>query len=61
MELGVGDVVRLKKRHPCGGYDWEVTTVGADIGLKCRTCHHRIVLKRAVFERRVKHLPTSGK
>ncbi len=54
LEVQVGDVVRLRKPHPCGGYDWEVVRIGADIGLKCQTCDHRVLLTRREFEKRVK-------
>ncbi len=54
MEIKLGDIVRLKKKHPCGSYDWEVVRLGADIGMKCVKCHHRVLLERRVFERRVK-------
>jgi len=51
IEIKPGDIVRLRKAHPCGSYDWEVVRVGADIGLKCQ---RRVLLERGVFERRVK-------
>jgi hypothetical protein len=51
--IQVGDVVRLRKPHPCGGYEWKVVRVGADIGLKCLTCGHRVLLARRDFERRL--------
>jgi len=54
VEIKVGDVVRLRKAHPCGGYEWEVMRVGADIGLKCLKCQRRVFLERVVFGRRVK-------
>lgn len=54
QETKLGDVVRLKKVHPCGGYDWQVVRLGADIGLKCLKCGRRILLERSVFQRRVK-------
>ena len=50
----VGDIVRLRKAHPCGSYEWEVVRVGADIGLKCLKCQRRVLLARDVFERRMK-------
>jgi len=56
MEIKLGDVVRLKKKHPCGSYDWQVVRLGADIGIKCLKCHHRVLLERSTFERRVKQL-----
>jgi hypothetical protein len=54
VEVHVDDVVRLRKPHPCGGYDWTIVRLGADIGLRCTTCQHRVLLARSVFERRLK-------
>ncbi len=54
VEIKLGDIVRLKKKHPCGSYEWQVVRLGADIGIKCLECHHRVLLERSVFERRVK-------
>lgn len=60
-QFHLGDVVRLKKRHPCGGYRWEVVRLGADIGLLCLTCKRRVLLERPYLERRVKEvLPRKG-
>ena len=53
-EIKLGDVVRLRKAHPCGSYEWEVVRVGADIGLKCLKCQRRVLLERGVLERRMK-------
>jgi hypothetical protein len=60
MDMKIGDVVRLKKKHPCGSYDWQVVRVGADIGIKCLKCGHRVLLPRAVFERRAKAVNPVG-
>jgi len=54
LELQLGDVVRLKKPHPCGSHEWLVTRLGADIGLKCLKCHHAVMLERIILERRFK-------
>ncbi len=54
QEFAVGDVVRMRKPHPCGGYEWEVMRLGADIGARCVKCRHRILLPRSAFEKRVK-------
>ena len=54
IEIKLGDVVRLRKAHPCGSYEWEVVRVGADIGLKCLKCQRTVLLERGVFERRVR-------
>ena len=53
-DVQVNDVVRLRKPHPCGGYEWQVTRIGADIGLKCLTCGRRVLLDRPTFNKRVK-------
>lgn len=56
MDIRLGDVVRLRKQHPCGGYEWKVVRLGADIGIKCRTCDRRLLLPRRKFEKSVKKL-----
>ena len=38
----VGDIVKLKKKHPCGSFEWEILRVGADFRLKCQGCGHQI-------------------
>jgi len=60
MEIKLGDVVLLKKKHPCGSDEWEVVRLGADIGLKCIKCQRRVLLERSVFERRVKAFISRG-
>ena len=45
-QLFPGDVVEMRKPHPCGGATWEITRVGADIGLVCLTCKRRVMLPR---------------
>jgi hypothetical protein len=54
VQFVIGDVVRLKKPHPCGGYDWAVVRLGADIGLKCQCCGRRVLLPRRDVERRLR-------
>jgi hypothetical protein len=54
VDFQIGDIVRLRKPHPCGGYDWEIVRLGADIGLKCQTCQHRVLLTRRELEKRFK-------
>lgn len=56
MLLGLqkDDVVRMKKPHPCGSYEWRVTRLGADIGLECKGCGRRIMLTRRELTRRAK-------
>jgi hypothetical protein len=52
VELRIGDLIRLRKAHPCGSRDWRVTRLGADIGLVCGGCGHRILMDRLDVERR---------
>ena len=52
----VGDVVRLKKQHPCGSSEWEILRVGADFRLKCTGCGHQIMIARKLVEKNTKEL-----
>ena len=54
VELRLRDVVRLKKPHPCGGFEWEVVRLGADIGLVCAQCGRRVLMGRSALEKRLK-------
>ncbi len=54
LQVDLDDAVRLRKPHPCGGYEWRVVRVGADIGLVCMTCGRRVLLPRSKFNKRVK-------
>jgi hypothetical protein len=56
----IDDVVRLKKPHPCGSYEWKVVRIGADIGLVCQTCGRRVLLPRRELERRLKAFVSRG-
>jgi hypothetical protein len=60
MEIKPGDVVRLKKKHPCGSDQWQVVRVGADIGIICLGCRHRVLLERSIFEKRIKTFISRG-
>jgi hypothetical protein len=52
LELRVGDVLQLRRQHPCGSREWQVVRLGADIGLVCSGCGHRILMDRLDVERR---------
>ena len=56
MEINVGDVVRLKKQHPCGSKEWEVLRVGVDFRLKCCGCGHQIMIARKLVEKNTKEI-----
>ncbi len=53
VELYLGDVVRLRRAHPCGGDTWLVDRLGADIGLRCETCGRHVLVERPSLERRI--------
>lgn len=52
VDLRIGDLVRLRRQHPCGSHEWRVVRLGADIGLVCAGCTHRILMDRLDVERR---------
>ena len=53
-DWGIGDVVTLRKPHPCGSYKWRVTRLGADIGIRCVQCGRRVLLERRALEKRAR-------
>lgn len=56
MQIEVGNIIRLKKKHPCGSDCWEVLRIGADFRLKCCGCDHQIMLARALVEKNIKEI-----
>lgn len=52
----VGDIVRLKKKHPCGSSEWEILRVGADFRLKCMGCGHQIMVSRKLVKKNTKEI-----
>ena len=56
FEFEVGDVVCLKKQHPCGNNQWEILRVGADFRLKCMGCGHQIMVARKLVEKNARNL-----
>ncbi|MFN0071777.1 MAG: DUF951 domain-containing protein [Chloroflexota bacterium] len=53
VEFRLGDVLRLRRPHACGSNEWTVTRLGADIGLRCNQCSHRILLARVLLAQRI--------
>ena len=51
MDIQVGDVIKLKKKHPCGSFEWEVLRIGADFRLKCMGCDHQVMISRKLVEK----------
>jgi len=58
-DLQMNDLLRLRKPHPCGSYEWTVIRLGADIGLECKGCQHRVMLTRRELAKRLKANLTS--
>ena len=59
-DLSLNDVLRLRKPHPCGSYEWKVVRLGADIGLECTGCQRRVMLTRRELSRRLKLIVVRG-
>ncbi len=60
LDLRMGDVLRLRRKHPCGGFDWDVVRIGLDIGLCCRKCQRRVLLDRPTLHRRIAEVVERG-
>ena len=60
VEFRVGDRVTLARQHPCGSAEWRVVRLGADIGLECAGCAHRVMIERRQLERRLKSFIERG-
>ena len=60
MDIHVGDVLELKKTHPCGSKEWKVLRVGMDFKLKCQGCGHEVMTPRAKAEKAVKKVKQEG-
>ncbi|HMO97386.1 MAG TPA: DUF951 domain-containing protein [Tepidiformaceae bacterium] len=56
LEINEGEVYRMRRQHPCGGWRWKVIRTGADVGMECLTCGRRVMVERRKFESRVKTL-----
>ena len=56
MQYEVGDIVKLKKKHPCGSFEWELLRVGADFRLKCLGCEHQVMMGRRLVEKNTREL-----
>jgi hypothetical protein len=54
MEFNLGEVIKLKKPHPCGCNEWEILRVGMDFRLKCRGCNHQVMVPRKLVEKNFK-------
>lgn len=60
MQFSVGDIVKMKKPHPCGCYEWEIIRTGIDFKMRCCKCQHLVMLPRTKFEKSVKGIIKSA-
>lgn len=60
MDIQVGDVVTLKKQHPCGSKEWEVLRIGMDFRLKCMGCDHQVMIPRKQVEKNIRQIVSKG-
>lgn len=56
MDIKVGQVLKLKKKHPCGSQEWEVLRTGIDFRLKCEGCGHMVMIPRVKLEKNIKEI-----
>ncbi len=61
ITFSVGDIVRMKKAHPCGSNEWEITRTGMDIGIKCCGCGHFVMMPRVKFTRMLRGVVSQAK
>ena len=54
--FSVGDIIRMKKPHPCGSHEWEILRTGADFRLKCTGCVHQIMVSRKLVEKNTRQI-----
>ena len=54
MDINVGDIVKMKKKHPCGSDEWEILRIGIDFKMKCCGCGHMVMLPRVKVEKNIK-------
>lgn len=60
MDIRVGDIVTMKKEHPCGARDWKVLRTGADFRIECTLCGRQVMLRRRVLEKSLTALTREG-
>jgi len=54
--FAIGDIIRMKKPHPCGNYEWEILRTGVDFRLKCQGCAHQVMVSRKLVEKNTKEI-----
>ncbi|NLY42806.1 MAG: DUF951 domain-containing protein [Clostridiaceae bacterium] len=59
MKLFVGDIIELKKQHPCGSKQWKILRAGMDFRIQCLGCNHQVMMPRPNLEKRIKKVISS--
>lgn len=54
IAVEINDIIKLKKKHPCGSFEWQVLRVGADFRLRCTGCNHQLMMARTLVEKNIK-------
>lgn len=60
MDIRVGDIVEMKKQHPCGSWEWTVLRVGMDFKLRCAGCGHEVMTPRSKAEKAIRKVRREG-
>ena len=61
MDIWVGDILKLKKEHPCGSKEWLVLRTGADLRIRCAGCGREVMLSREKVEKGIRRILRNGK
>lgn len=56
MDIQVGDIVTMKKQHPCGSRSWKILRIGADFRMECCGCGHTVMIPRVKAEKNIKNI-----
>ena len=59
MDIKVGDIIRLKKKHPCGSFEWKVLRTGIDFRIQCLGCDHLVMIQRKKLEKNIKEITSN--
>ncbi len=54
MQISVGDILTLRKPHPCGSFVWEVLRIGQDFRMECKGCGHQVMIPRSTVEKNIR-------
>jgi len=60
MDIRLGDILVMKKPHPCGAHNWTVLRVGMDFRLRCCGCSHEVMLPRTKAEKNIREVRRSN-